>query len=63
MLKLLCTNCHGRFEINDDRIPWKTTDNWGEHVEYQETWCPYCGRNYKYNYISYYSKLREDLGY
>lgn len=58
ILNLHCTHCHNSFMIDDETISWKTTDNWFEPIDYQETICPKCGYYLHFNHIK---KIRDDL--
>lgn len=51
ILNLHYSHCRNNFMIDDEIIPWKTTDNWFEPVDYQEAICPKCGYHLCFNYI------------
>lgn len=57
ILKLLCRGCKSNFEVDDDLINWKTTDNWFSHVDYRVAYCPYCGYE---NFIDYIEQYRRE---
>lgn len=55
ILKLNCQGCHKRFDVDDDIIDWKVTDNWFSRVDYRVAYCPYCGYE---NFIDYIEQFR-----
>lgn len=40
ILKLNCSGCHKNFEIDEDKIDWKVTDNWFSRIDYRVAYCP-----------------------
>lgn len=57
ILKLNCQGCHERFEVDDERIGWKVTDNWFSRVDYRVVYCPMCGYA---NYIDWIEQFRKE---
>ncbi len=61
ILKLNCHHCHTDFMVDEEVVSWKTTkttDDWLQHIDYQEAICPKCNYPLHFNHIA---KICDDL--
>lgn len=59
ILKLNCQGCHKRFEVDEDKIDWKVTDNWFSRVDYRIFYCPWCGWKNCIDWIEHFRRKEE----
>lgn len=59
ILKLNCSGCHKNFEIDEDKIDWKVTDNWFSLIDYRVTDCPRCSWKNYIDWIEQFSREEE----
>lgn len=57
ILKLNCQGCRKRFEVDDDELVWKVTDNWFSRIDYRVVYCSWCGWK---NYIDWIEQFNRE---